>query len=153
MVKVEPMTDFPERFDLGNTVYILEQPYEILDVQVHKTQFRLKLKGITKVEQAEVLKWESVCALADERPELFEDEFYAQDLEGLRLVLEDGRVVGTVDKVLAAPAQDLLVVGERLIPMVREFVLKIDLDKGEILIRPIPGLLDDAAIESRNDES
>ncbi|MBL8047683.1 MAG: 16S rRNA processing protein RimM [Chthonomonas sp.] len=149
MVKVAPMTDFPERFEPGNTVFVLETPYEILDVQVHKSQVRLKLKGITKVEQAEALKWESVCVAADDRPELYEDEYYTQDLEGLSLVLESGQVVGKVDRILAGPAQDLIVTGENMIPMVREFVLKIDIKKGQIVIRPIPGLLDDAAVEAR----
>lgn len=151
MVKVVPMTDFPERFEPGNTVFVLDTPYEILDLQVHKSQFRLKLKGITKVEQAEALKWESVCVTADDRPELFEDEFYAADLEGLDLVLENGKVIGKVDRIIASPAQDLILCGEHMIPMVREFVRKVDVKKGQIVIRPIPGLIDDAAVEARGE--
>lgn len=149
MVKVEPHTDFIEaRFDIGQKVFIGETEHTILDVMVHKTQLRLKLSGITKVEQAEALQWATLCASAETELELEDDDYLVSDLEGLDVFLENGTQVGTVEAVIAAPAQDLIQVQGRLIPLVKQFVVEVDLEEERLVLRPIPGLLDDASIEA-----
>ena len=95
MLKVKPTTDFLERFDPGNTVFIKGLPYEILQTQMHKDQFRLKLDGVDTVEQVEALRWQNVSVEKDNRPELDEDEFLHEDLVGLEVV-EDGKSLGRV---------------------------------------------------------
>jgi ribosomal 30S subunit maturation factor RimM len=48
-------------------------------------------------------------ALADDRPELQEDEFYTRDLVGVEVVLKGtGQVIGTVVDVYSVGARDLL---------------------------------------------
>jgi 16S rRNA processing protein RimM len=75
-----------------------------------------------------------------------EGHFYPWQLEGCRVVTEDGRDVGRVLRVEPAPAQDLWVVGdeahEHLVPAVPEIVLDVDIKARRVVIRPPDGLLD-----------
>lgn len=144
-LKVEVMTDFPERLDPGSTVYLRGEPIKIKDLMWHQAQARIKLEGINKIDDAELLKWEYLQVPEDDRPDMEKNEFYARDLVGLTLVTEEGITIGVVEEIVAAPAQDLIRTGQNLIPMVKQFVKKIDIAGGKIIIRPIPGLLDDAA--------
>src|SRR5207237_4623421 len=75
-----------------------------------------------------------------------EGHFYPWQLEGCRVLTEDGRDVGRVLRVEPAPAQDLWVVGdearEHLVPAVPEIVLDVDIKARRVVIRPPDGLLD-----------
>jgi 16S rRNA processing protein RimM len=42
--------------------------------------------------------------------------------------------IGTISDVEALPDQDLLLIGETIIPAIREFVLEIDLDTGVVRV-------------------
>jgi len=84
----------------------------------------------------------------DDRPIMAPDEFYEADLIGCGVFDERGIPIGKVDRIIHAPAQDLLVIGEILIPMVRNFVLSVDLAAKSITVRPIPGLLGDEENDS-----
>jgi len=71
---------------------------------------------------------------------------YPWQLEGCRVVTEDGRAVGELSAVEPSPAQDLWVVRgagrEHLIPAVAEIVIEVDVDARRVVIRPPEGLLD-----------
>ncbi len=71
---------------------------------------------------------------------------FPEQLVGLAVRTESGERVGSVDRIDDYPAGDMLVVRdgekEHLIPSVPQIVLSIDVEKGEVVIRPIPGLLD-----------
>lgn len=139
-VKVEPMTDFPERFRKGMRLRLRNEWVRIESSSLHKGRFLLKLEGIDSLTEAEKLQWEYLEIPADDRPELEEDEFLTQDLIGLKVVTDDGRELGSVDEVLPYPAHDVLVVGELMIPMVKAFIRRIDLETAEIEVHLIPGM-------------
>ena len=56
------------------------------------------------------------------------------------MVTEEGEELGTVTDVLPYPAQDILQVGEIMIPLVKEFVKQIDEESGTITVHLIPGM-------------
>lgn len=143
-IKVWPETDFPERFDAGNTVWVGSKQYVIRETQWHKKQVRLRLEGISRLAMAEGLIGMDVAADASERPELDENEYMTDDLIGLDVYDTEGRHLGRLEEVLSAPAQDLYRVGDALIPAVREFVKDIDIQARRMVISPIPGMFDDA---------
>jgi 16S rRNA processing protein RimM len=105
---------------------------------VHKGRPLIKLRGIDDVTAAEALQWEYLEATG--RPELDEDEFLADDLIGLSVVTIEGETLGTIDDVMPYPAQDVLQVGEIMIPMVKQFVKEVDLEKGSVTVQLIPGM-------------
>jgi 16S rRNA processing protein RimM len=61
---------------------------------------------------------------------------------GAEVVTTDGTRVGEVTDVLHTAANSVLVVGDHLIPLVREVVVKV-LPRERITIEAIPGLLAD----------
>lgn len=140
-VKIEPETDFAERFAKGAPMIIRDREYRVKSTSWHKGQARVKLEGIDTVEDAEALQWATVHVPASLRPKLDRDEFYTADLIGLAVVTTSGRDLGKVTNILPMPAQDLLQVGEVLIPMVRQFVKEVDLTAGRIVVEPIAGML------------
>jgi 16S rRNA processing protein RimM len=142
-LKIWPDTDFPERFDPGRSLLIEGTPYEILETRWHKLQARVRVKGITKIDQAEAMVGKSVSVPADDLPELREDEYMVGDLIGLEVFNEDGAKLGILEDVVKGAAQDLYDVSGVLVPAVKEFVIDIDIEKRRIVIRPIPGMFED----------
>lgn len=137
-LKVEPLTDFLERFQAGSRLRLRGEWVEVESMSIHKGRPLLKLKGIEDVTAAESLQWEYLEAVG--RPELDEDEFLAEDLIGLRAVTSEGEELGEVEDVLPYPAQDVLVIGEIMVPLVKQFVKDIDLEGGTVTVELIPGM-------------
>ena len=83
------------------------------------------------------------------------EEFYDHQLVGLTVRTVGGEAVGQLAEVLHLPGQDVLSIRrpdgtEVLVPFVAVMVPTVDLDSGEVLIDPPPGLLEDrpdAAVE------
>jgi 16S rRNA processing protein RimM len=87
-----------------------------------------------------------------ERPE-DPEEFYDHQLVGLAVRTVAGEDVGTLDEVLHLPGQDVLAVrrpggDEVLVPFVHQIVPVVDLDAGEVVVDPPPGLLAPAEDEN-----
>lgn len=143
ILKVWPDTDFPQRFDEGRTVFINDKSYKILETRWHKQQVRIRVEGITKIDQGEALIGNPVAVSADDIPELQEGEYMIDDLLGLNVFDESGKELGTLDDVHRG-AQDLYQVGSTLIPAVKEFILEVDIAGKRMIVRPIQGMFDDA---------
>jgi 16S rRNA processing protein RimM len=83
----------------------------------------------------------------DKFPDLADDEIYFADLIGLVVKTADGNVVGPVKDVLDIGPSDILVIDrdgrEVMVPNVEAMVKSMDLEKGEIIITPPAGLIDD----------
>jgi 16S rRNA processing protein RimM len=73
-------------------------------------------------------------------------EYHYQQLLGSKVLLTSGELIGEVDEVVKLPGQDLLSVTKSgkqvLIPMVKQFIVSIDIDSKTIVINPPEGLLD-----------
>jgi 16S rRNA processing protein RimM len=142
MIKVDPLTNIRSRFQPGNRIYLAGESYKIIGVNEHKEQVRLKLAGVDSVEQGEQFGGKTVTVEEADRPKLQRDEFLAHDLVGLQARDPDGRVLGKVERVVPAPAADLLDISGELVPMVSEFVKKVDLEGGVVVVAPLEGMFE-----------
>jgi 16S rRNA processing protein RimM len=138
-VKVLLLTDFPERFEVGSLLYLDGKPHGVLEVFWHKGQARVLLEGVTTPEDADVLKWKFLTVPLGERPERQEGEYMASDLVGLSVV-EGGKVLGKVSAVEHSPAHDLLSFDGVLVPLVKQFVKSVDLERRVIEVELIEGM-------------
>jgi 16S rRNA processing protein RimM len=78
-------------------------------------------------EAIDALRGADLSVRRSEAPPLDADEYWAEDLEGCRVV--DGeREVGVVTRLLNLPSCDVLEVGDLMIPMIRDAVRSIDVD-------------------------
>lgn len=142
-VKVKPLTDFLERFDVGRRLRLDGDWVTVEASGDHKGTIVLTLSGIKDRTTAESLQWHNLEAMVDERPELEEGEYLTEDLIGLEALDESGRSLGKVENVLRYPAHDVLVVAGVMVPAVSEFVASVDLTVRKIVLRPIPGMFED----------
>ncbi|MDK2821045.1 MAG: rRNA processing protein RimM [Clostridia bacterium] len=150
-VKVLPLTDFPERFRSDLKLY-LEQGEKIHTVTVNRvrTQGRhliIKFSEINDANEAEKLRGALLKVEPWEVEPLPPGHYYIFQLVGASVFTTDGDFLGTLREVIATGANDVFVVKndenkEILIPALKDVVKNIDLDKGKIEIKIIPGLLD-----------
>lgn len=139
-VKVQPLTDIASRFAVGARLRVRNDWVTVESSVIHKGRPLMKLSGISDVDAAKALQWEYLEAIPEEA-EVGEDEFLVDDLIGCLVVTVDGKELGEVDEVLELPAHDVLQVGEILIPVVREFIVDVDLEEEVITVQLIPGML------------
>jgi 16S rRNA processing protein RimM len=148
--KVKALTDRPEHIArhvrtlfLGpeRTEHTLKRLFE------HKPGLLVaELQSVTTREAAEELRGAEIYIRAADAAPLAADEFFLHDLVGLAVSLEDGTAVGTVREVLETGAGNTLVIarqnqGDALIPLVRDFIVALDIPGGTVVVRPIEGLL------------
>ena len=126
------------------------RPFVIERARMHHGALLVVLRGVSTRNEAELLKAHTVLVDADRLPALDEDEVWLKDLPGLRVIVEDEageRDLGVIVSADAPAGQVLWAIAtpdgkEVLFPAVEEFVLSIDLERGEARIAPPPGLLD-----------
>lgn len=146
-LKIEIMTDFPERFASLRTVYLGEDanPFPVESARLLGKAVRLKLKGIDTEQAAARLRSQFVQIPTEEAVPLPEGKYYLYQLIGLRVKTLRGQDLGEVVDILETGANDVYVVknGEReiLIPAIEPVVKQVDLANGEMLIEPMEGLL------------
>ncbi len=147
-VKVVPWTDYPEVFEEIENVSLKNgQSFEIKGVKYQKNNIILKLSGVDKIEDAEKLKNSILFAEKTELGELPEGVYYVADLIGLMVKTDEGEILGTISDVINTGANDIYEVKREdkkplLIPVIDDVVLNVSIDKGEILVHLMEGLLD-----------
>jgi 16S rRNA processing protein RimM len=87
----------------------------------------VRLEGCERREDAEALRGRDLLAREADAPPLEAGEFWAHELAGCRVV-DGGREVGVVARMVALPSCEALEVGDLLIPMVRDAIRSVDRD-------------------------
>lgn len=150
-VKVEPITDDPNRFSLLDKVYVgsEDKPGDAVDIE--RVQFQnklliLSLANVTSREAADALRGKYLHIPAAQALDLPDGSVYIYDLIGLKVVTNKNEFVGTVKDFQEYPANDMFVIEndgrEYLIPDVPDIVQDVNIEDGTIIINPIDGLLD-----------
>jgi 16S rRNA processing protein RimM len=103
----------------------------------HDARLILRIEGCVDREAAEALRGQTLLVARRSAPQLGEDEWWAEDLEGL--AVRDGeRAVGTVTRLLALPSCEVLEVKRAeggdplLVPLVSDAVRKVDVEHGHV---------------------
>lgn len=143
-VRVELLTDFPDRFDTGQQVTVAGRRLTVSRSQQQEGSLLVTFAEIDDRERAAELRGAYITVPLEEARTLPAGRYYHFQLVGLK-VIEAGseEALGQVEEVLTYPANDVLRVtgagGERLLPMVSSVVRKVDLSAGEITVEPIDG--------------
>lgn len=96
----------------------------------------IRLALIEDRSAAEALRGEELLCPREAAPALDDDEWWADDLEGCRVVAA-GHSLGRVNGLVALPSCEALAVwrdqgDELLVPLVSDAVLRVDVERGEI---------------------
>ena len=151
LVRVEPTGSFPQRFLQLQRVY-LQRPegnemFEVEKAFLREKKIYLKFQGLDSKEQVSLYNLAFIQVPDDEVYSLPEGYYYHFQLQGLRVLDLNGRVLGELMEVLNPGAHDIYVVRkldgrELLIPAVASMIKKIDLNAGEMLVVLPEGLED-----------
>jgi 16S rRNA processing protein RimM len=150
-VKVLLLTDFPERFQSLGQVHVTtvagNRVCRVSAARQVGPLVYLRFSGVDCVEQADLLRGGLIQIPEKERLSLPEGSYYQYEIIGLDVFTEAGERLGQVGDILKTGSNDVYVVrgkakGEYYIPALTMVVQKIDLIARQMVIRPIPGLLE-----------
>ena len=121
----------------SKTVRLGDADRKIVRFAGHDTRLILRIEGCADREAADALRGQTLQVSRTSAPKLDEDEWWAEDLEGLS-VLDGERKVGTVSRLLALPSCEVLEVTRDaggdplLVPLVSDAVRRVDIERGQI---------------------
>ncbi|MFV0388183.1 MAG: ribosome maturation factor RimM [Pyrinomonadaceae bacterium] len=150
-VSAELLTDFPERFENLDKVFLVfpdgkQRETKIEEFRFHKNRVLLFFKDIATIDAAEMLRCALVCIEEREAVELENDEYFDWQLIGCEVFGTEGKLLGTVtDLFRAAENENLVVAGgtkEYLIPFAKAICVSVDIENKRIEIDPPEGLLE-----------
>ncbi|MCK8825856.1 ribosome maturation factor RimM [Fuchsiella alkaliacetigena] len=147
-VKVIPLTDFLDRFELLDKVF-LSKGAELKEVSIeswryHKNFIILKFEGCDDIGAANQYR-DFLIKISREEAILPPEHYYLHDILGLEVLSTTGEVLGKVVDILETGSNDVYVVQqeeeEYLIPALKDVVQEIDLEKEEMRIKLVKGLI------------
>ena len=144
-LKVESLTDFPQRFAPGGRVCLGGVAHVIERCRWQRGNALLKLAGIDSTTAAEALRHGLLEVPEDELHPLGEGEYYHFQILGLEVRTTTGEVLGRVEQIISTGSNDVYVVrgarGEVLVPAVDDVVKNVDPAAGQIEVEAVEGLL------------
>lgn len=147
-IKVFPTTDYPERFEELEYVYLEKnEKLFISKVQYHKNMVILTFKEYDDINQVEKLKGKELFIDETQKRELPEDTFYIVDVIGIDVYTDNEVYLGKVKDIIQAGASEVYVIAneegkEYMIPSVKEFIPIIDINNKRIVVKPIEGMIE-----------
>jgi 16S rRNA processing protein RimM len=146
-LKIEILTEFPKRFASLRQVYIGDDAklFPVERARLHGKYVLLKLAGVDSTQEAAKLRDQLVCVAREEAVPLSKGKHYIYELIGLRVLTTDGELLGEITEVLDTGANDVYIVKDNsreiLIPATEEVVKEIAVERGEIVVKLIEGLI------------
>ena len=124
------------QIEVGSELEVAGRVRRVNRLAGHAARPILRLEGCETREDAEALTGQEIYVARAGLPNLEEDEFWAEDLEGC-LVRDGERSVGVVVALLELPSCEVLEVRREgrpdlLVPLIRDAVRAVDLDGGAI---------------------
>lgn len=125
-----------------------ERPFVVERVRPHgKGAYVVKLDGIDTRNDAETLVGGEVFVAEGDLDVDLPDRLLPFQVIGATVRDEAGEVLGEVKGIIKSPAHDIYEVGRDgrsfLVPAVPEFIVGVDVERRELTIRPLPGLIED----------
>lgn len=134
----------------GTVIYLGENriPMNLVSSRPHNQGLLIQFDEINNPEQAGQFRLQRIYVSSlIKRSELQPGEYYSDQIIGLSIRDDQGQDLGIVNEIIETGANDVYVVskpGERdiLLPAIPDVIQMVDLEKGEILVHIIPGLMD-----------
>jgi 16S rRNA processing protein RimM len=151
-VKIEPMTDFPERFKALRRVYLVspsgrETACEVSSVRKDAGgSFYLFFSGYDSPEKAKELNGWFIKVPQEEAVPLPEGSYYHFELIGMEVFSESGENLGKIVDVFETGSNDVYVMRqgkkETYIPATKEIIKQVDRKQKRMVIHVIDGLME-----------
>ncbi|OQX62542.1 MAG: 16S rRNA processing protein RimM [Anaerolinea sp. 4484_236] len=150
-IMLEVQTDFPERLKPGATFYAGKKriPLTIATKRKHNKGLLLSFEGISDRDEIGRFRNHHLYVLESDWPSLPEGEYYDHQLIGLQVIVDEtGERLGELKDIHKTGANDVYIVisesgREILLPAIPEVILDVDLDRRQMSVYLLPGLIDD----------
>lgn len=148
-VKVFPTTDDASRYDDLKDVILIDKekkqiPLTVEAVRYFKNLVIVKFKGIGHINDVEKYKKCNLYVTRENAVELEENEYFVADLIGLKVISDEGEMLGEIADVLTTGANDVYIVRggkeELLIPAIKQCILEVSLEDGTMKVHLLDGL-------------
>ncbi|MFL0195932.1 ribosome maturation factor RimM [Clostridium sp. WILCCON 0269] len=139
-LKVYPLTDDIKRFKDLKSVYVEGILKNIIGCKLQAKKVILKIEGIDSIEKAMAYKGKYLEVPRKDAVKLEEGRYFVVDMIGCRVIDEKGVYYGKISEVLHTYRNDVYWIKghkELLIPAIEDIVVKVDVEKGEIIIKPV----------------
>lgn len=160
-MRLNPWCDSPDFLKDIKTLYLNCEGNESVEVQSarpHQNIVLIKLFGVDSIEAAQKLKGRVVYINRDDKP-LPEGSNYIEDLIDCKVIdADNGKLsYGQISDVITGIANDVWSVKsangkETLIPVIKDVVIKTDIENETVYIRPLKGLFSDECVIKEDDE-
>lgn len=128
-------------FKKGMKLYVGKKKEEFIinTYRFHKIFDMVTFEGFNNINEVLYLKNEFVYVNEDDL-NLSEDEFLSENLIGFTVMIGE-KNVGVVTSIMDTPANEVIKVGNILIPYVKDFINKIDKENKILYVNDIRGLI------------
>lgn len=142
-VKVHSYASSNESFFAGRKIFMSQgeemKPLLISEVKVQSQSLLIHFQGLDNRQQAEAISGSSLYLREQDLQTLPEGEYYWYQLIKSRVYNDQGLFLGILEEIFSTAAHDIWVIRnaskELLLPAVEDFVISVDLSRGEIRIR------------------
>ncbi len=150
-MKIESLTDFPERFEKLKSVHLVSPAGKELVVTVRSVRYTgavpyMLFKGYDTPEQAKTLNGWFLKVPEQETMPLPEGRYYWYELIGMEVVSEEGEKLGTIVDIFETGSNDIYVMkqGKREIylPAIREVIKQVDRQAKRMVVHLMDGLME-----------
>ncbi|MGN7611855.1 ribosome maturation factor RimM [Magnetococcales bacterium HHB-1] len=149
-MRVQALTELPENilsfpwWWLGSENQVLKK-HQLIKGRRHGPGVVVQLSEVTDLDQAKALFGVEVWVPRSYLPEIEEDHYYYGDLIGCQVISDKEEKIGVVASIFPTGANDVLVVEdlngeERLLPMIDDVMLEVDLEQRILQVHLLPGM-------------
>lgn len=150
-MKIEPLTDFPRRFEKLSRVHLVSQSGKELTCEVKSVRYSgdvpfILFAGYDTPEKAKSLNGWYIKVPEEETEPLPEGTYYWFELMGMEVFSESGEKLGTIVDIFETGSNDIYVLKqgrkEIYIPATQEVIKQVDRKSKRMIVHLMDGLMD-----------
>lgn len=153
-VKIYPYGESLAQQQAGDKLYLLdsvqggeETTLTLVSLRPQGKLWIGQFREILSIDEAQKIVGEEVHLPRDRLSPASEGEYYYYQLIGLKVETTKGSFLGTLTAIIETGSNDVYVVDrqgkEVLIPALEDVVVEVDLTRGQMIVDPPEGLIDD----------
>ncbi|MFH1454317.1 MAG: ribosome maturation factor RimM [Armatimonadota bacterium] len=144
-VKIQILTDFPERFFSGEELYIhIPSSPDPVTISIsgafnHKGAIVANISNCSSPEDADKIKGAEIKITEAQLKKLDDNTYYHFDLIGMEVYNTKDSNIGKIKDIISLPSNDVYIVKlkngkELLVPAINRYIKKVDVDNKKIII-------------------
>lgn len=143
-LRVEVLSDVPQRFSPGAVVFVDGSPIQIHSRRAAGRHLVVGFQGVNSRDAAGAMRDKLLYVSEGDVPPPPEDTYYYFQVLGMQVVTVEGEELGTVTDILTTGANDVYVVSregkETLIPAIAGVVVKVEVGSNRMTVNLPEGL-------------